>query len=167
MADDSENALAVAQSLDDQHEAAAERADLAALRAALAALAAGTHRQASTLELDARIGQLHAAAATGDLAALCAALAAGADVEARRTDSYTRTPLARVTDPQNSISDERRTACVRALLLAGASPSAPIESLGGRSCWMPLHDAAFLGLYTVCRLLSLSLIHISEPTRPY
>ena len=153
MAEDSENALAVAQSLDDQHEAAAERADLAALRAALAALAAGTHRQASSLELDARTDQLHAAAATGDLAALCAALAAGADVEARTNDSYTRTPLARVVDPQKSISDERRTACVRALLLAGASPSAPIESHGGRSCWMPLHDAAFLGLYTVCRLL--------------
>ena len=97
--------------------------------------------------------QLHDAAAIGDVAALREALAAGADVDARRTDSYyTRTPLARVVDPQKSISDERRTVCVRALLLAGASPSAPIESyeMGG---WMPLHDAAFLGLYTVCRLL--------------
>ena len=97
--------------------------------------------------------ELHAAAKAGDVVRLRAALEAGADVDARRTDSYTKTPLARVCDPQNSISDERRTACVRALLLAGASPSAPIESFGGRSCWMPLHDAAFLGLYTVCRLL--------------
>ena len=97
--------------------------------------------------------ELHAAAKSGDVVRLREALAAGADVDARRTDSYTKTPLARVCDPQNSISDERRTACVRALLLAGASPSAPIESFGGRSCWMPLHDAAFLGLYTVCRLL--------------
>ena len=97
--------------------------------------------------------ELHAAAKSGDVVRLREALAAGADVDARRTDSYTRTPLARVVDPQKSISDERRTACARALLLAGASPSAPIESHGGRSCWMPLHDAAFLGLYTVCRLL--------------
>ena len=98
--------------------------------------------------------ELHAAAKAGDVVRLRAALEAGADVDARRTDSYsyTKTPLARVGDPQNSISDERRTACVRALLLAGASPSTPITHPGG-GCWMPLHDAAFLGLYTVCRLL--------------
>ena len=98
--------------------------------------------------------ELHAAAKSGDVVRLREALAAGADVDARRTDSYsyTKTPLARVVDPQNSISDERRTACVRALLLAGASPSTPITHPGG-GCWMPLHDAAFLGLYTVCRLL--------------
>jgi hypothetical protein len=94
--------------------------------------------------------QLHDAAAIGDVAALRAALAAGANVDARRTD---RTPLARVLDPSRPISDERRTACVRALLLAGASPSEPITTFGGNPCWMPLHDAAFLGLYTVCRLL--------------
>ena len=98
--------------------------------------------------------ELHAAAKAGDVVRLRAALEAGADVDARRTDSYsyTKTPLARVVDPHNSISDERRTACVRALLLAGASPSTPITHPGG-GCWMPLHDAAFLGLYTVCRLL--------------
>ena len=153
MAEDSEASLAAPQSLDDQHEAAAQRADLAALRAALAALAAGTHRQASSLELDARTDQLHAAAATGDLAALCAALAAGADVDARRTpNGVSKTPLARVVDPGMSLSEESRTACVRALLLAGASPSAPITTPGGDR-WTPLHEAAFLGLYTVCRLL--------------
>ena len=96
--------------------------------------------------------QLHNAAALGEMALLRMALAAGADVEARRTaNGVTRTPLARVVDTRTTVSEERRTACVRALLLAGASPSAPITSVG--SCWMPLHDAAFLGLYTVCRLL--------------
>jgi ankyrin repeat protein len=96
--------------------------------------------------------QLHDAAAIGDVAALREALAAGADVDARRTDSVTRTPLARVVDPRITISEKRRTACVRALLLAGASPSAPITGRSGGH-WVPLHDAAFLGLYTVCRLL--------------
>ena len=96
--------------------------------------------------------QLHAAAEIGDVVALHEALAAGADVDSRRTDSVTRTPLARVVDPKNDVTEERRTACVRALLLAGASPSAPITGRSGGH-WVPLHDAAFLGLYTVCRLL--------------
>ena len=101
--------------------------------------------------------QLHDAAAIGDVAALGEALAAGADVEARRPDrtplAADRTPLARVVDPNDyPISEERRTACVRALLLAGASPSAPITSSTGSS-WTVLHEAAYLGLYTVCRLL--------------
>ena len=95
--------------------------------------------------------QLHDAAALGDVAALRKALAAGADVDARRAGGISRTPLARVVNPSLTISDERRTACVRALLLAGASPSAPITSRG--CCWMALHEAAYLGLYTVCRLL--------------
>ena len=95
--------------------------------------------------------QLHDAAALGDVAALREALAAGADVDARRAGGISRTPLARVVNPSLTISDERRTACVRALLLAGASPSAPITSRG--CCWMALHEAAYLGLYTVCRLL--------------
>ena len=98
--------------------------------------------------------QLLVAAGMGDLAALREALAAGADVEARMTENgVTRTPLARVVNPPMSISDERRTACVRALLLAGASLSAPITGRSGRSCWQPLHEAANRGLYTVCRLL--------------
>jgi hypothetical protein len=97
--------------------------------------------------------ELHHAAAAGDVARLRAALAAGADVDARMTvNGITRTPLARVVGPGMTISDEGRTACVRALLLAGASPSAPITGRSGGS-WMPLHDAAFLSLYTVCRLL--------------
>ena len=97
--------------------------------------------------------ELHHAAAAGDVARLRAALAAGADVDARMTvNGITRTPLARVVGPGMTISDEGRTACVRALLLAGASPSAPITHPGG-GCWMPSHEAAFLGLYTVCRLL--------------
>jgi len=96
--------------------------------------------------------QLHAAAAIGDVAALRAALAAGADVDARKTENdITKTPLARVVDPFTNVSHERRTACVRALLLAGASPSAPITTPG--TSWMPLHTAALLGLYTVCRML--------------
>ena len=97
--------------------------------------------------------ELHLAAAAGDVVRLRAALTAGADVDARMTvNGITRTPLALVVNPSMSISDEGRTACVRALLLAGASPSAPITTPGGNR-WMPLHEAAFLGLYTVCRLL--------------
>ena len=98
--------------------------------------------------------QLHDAAAIGDVAALREALAAGAYVDERRTfnPDVSRTPLARVVATGMTISEERRTACVRALLLAGASPSAPITHPGG-GCWMPSHEAAFLGLYTVCRLL--------------
>ena len=96
--------------------------------------------------------QLHDAAAIGDVAALREALAAGADVDARRAGGISRTPLACVVATGMTISEERRTACVRALLLAGASPSAPITHPGG-GCWMPSHEAAFLGLYTVCRLL--------------
>jgi hypothetical protein len=94
--------------------------------------------------------QLHEAAEIGDVAALREALAAGAHVDARRADpgGVSRTPLALVT----SACVPGRTACVRALLLAGASPSAPITHPGG-GCWMPSHEAAFLGLYTVCRLL--------------
>ena len=97
--------------------------------------------------------QLLVAAGMGDLAALREALAAGADVEARRIDpaGVSRTPLARVLHPMKTIPDERRTACVRALLLAGASPSAPITH--GGNPYTALHDAAYLGLYTVCRLL--------------
>ena len=98
--------------------------------------------------------QLHDAAALGDVAALREALAAGAYVDERRTfnPDVSRTPLACVVATGMTISEERRTACVRALLLAGASPSAPITHPGG-GCWMPSHEAAFLGLYTVCRLL--------------
>ena len=97
--------------------------------------------------------QLHDAAEIGDVVALHEALAAGAEVDSRRTgNGLTKTPLARVVDPFVNVPDERRTACARALLLAGASPSAPITTPGGNS-WMPLHTAACLGLYTVCRLL--------------
>ena len=153
MAESSETSLAAPESLDDQHEAAAERADLAALQAALAA---GAQRQVSSLELDARIDQLHDAAATGDLAALCAALRNGA---AAAVDSRTwvlgtcKTALGRVVETKQGvdISVGRRTACVRALLLAGASASAPVMSSNGSH--IALHDAAYLGLSTVCRLL--------------
>ena len=60
--------------------------------------------------------QLHDAAALGDVAALREALAAGADVDARRAGGISRTPLARVVNPSLTISDERRTACVRPTL---------------------------------------------------
>ena len=152
MAEDSETPLAEAQSLDDQHEAAAERADLAALQAALAA---GAHRQATSFELPRLIGQLHEAASTGDLAALCAALAAGAAtvVDSWRTGLSSKSALGRVVETKQGvdISVGRRTACVRALLLAGASASAPVMSSNGSH--IALHDAAYLGLSTVCRLL--------------
>ena len=77
--------------------------------------------------------QLHDAAALGDVAALREALAAGAYVDVRRTfnPDVSRTPLACVVATGMTISEERRTACVRALLLAGASPSAPINTSGG------------------------------------
>ena len=154
MADDSENALAEAQSLDDQHEAAAQRADLAALRAALAA---GTHRRASSFELPRLLDQLRNATETGDVAALCAALAAGAAtvVDSWRTGLSSKSALGRVVETKQGvdISVGRRTACVRALLLAGASASAPVLGHGGNGSHIALHDAAYLGLSTVCRLL--------------
>ena len=107
--------------------------------------------------------QLYDAAAMGDVAAVREALAAGADVEARRTDpaGVSRTPLARVLHPMKTIPYERRTACVRALLVAGASPSAPITH--GGNPYTALHDAAYLGLYTVCRLLLDAGVDVNAP----
>ena len=97
--------------------------------------------------------ELHHAAAAGDVVRLRAALAAGADVDARMTvRDVSKTPLGSVVAPGDKVSEDDRTACVRALLLAGASPSEPITHPGGGR-WMPLHEAAALGLYTVCRLL--------------
>ena len=98
--------------------------------------------------------QLHDAAERADLAALRSALAAGANVDVRRTTNpggINRTPLGRVVAERPYLR-KGATACVRALLLAGASPSAPITHLGGGR-WMPLHEAAFLASYTVCGLL--------------
>ena len=111
--------------------------------------------------------QLHDAAAIGDVAALREALAAGAYVDERRTfnPDVSRTPLACVVATGMTISEERRTACVRALLLAGASPSAPITSRG--CCWMALHEAAYLGLYTVCRLLLDAGVDVNAPHTLY
>ena len=107
--------------------------------------------------------QLYDAAAMGDVAALREALAAGADVDAKMTDpaGVSRTPLARVLHPMKTIPSERRTACVRALLLAGASPSAPITH--GGNPYTALHDAAYLGLYTVCRLLLDAGVDVNAP----
>ena len=154
MAEDSEASLAAPQSLDDQHEAAAQRADLAALHAALAA---GTHRRASSFELPRLLDQLRNATETGDVAALCAALAAGAAtvVDSWRTGLSSKSALGRVVETKQGvdISVGRRTACVRALLLAGASASAPVLGHGGNGSHIALHDAAYLGLSTVCRLL--------------
>ena len=154
MAEDSEASLAAPQSLDDQHEAAAQRADLAALRAALAAV---THRRASSFELPRLLDQLQSATETGDVAVLCAALAAGAAtvVDSWRTGLSSKSALGRVVETKQgvNISAGRRTACVRALLLAGASASAPVLGHGGNGSHIALHDAAYLGLSTVCRLL--------------
>ena len=72
---------------------------------------------------------LHDAALAGDVVRLREAIAAGADVEAiRREGSFTMTPLssvvhrlAEIEDKVFSRAEKGRTACVRALLDAGAS----------------------------------------------
>ena len=100
--------------------------------------------------------ELHDAAAIGDVAALRAALAAGADIEARKTKfGASRTPLCSAVEPDDEVevSADNRTACVRALLSAGAVASAPITMHMGHGYYTALHDAVYLGLYTVCRLL--------------
>jgi len=100
--------------------------------------------------------QLHDAAAIGDVAALRAALAAGADIESRKTKfGASRTPLCCAVEPDEEVevSADNRTACVRALLSAGAVASAPITMHMGHGYYTALHDAVYLGLYTVCKLL--------------
>ena len=120
--------------------------------------------QRSREELNQR---LHDAADAGDVVKLRLAIAAGADVDAlmvRRTpghpqlDTLKMTPLCSVVRQDKGLenrAEEGRTACVRALLAAGASVSAAVvfwrDNVDHE--FTALHSAAFVGLTTCCRLL--------------
>ena len=111
--------------------------------------------------------QLHDAADAGDVVKLRQAIAAGADPNAlmvRPTPDHPllntlkMTPLCSVVR-QDKVDENRaeegRTACVRALLAAGASVSAALvfwqENVDHE--FTALHSAAYAGLTTCCRLL--------------
>ena len=105
--------------------------------------------------------ELHAAAKAVDVVRLRAALAAGADVDAIMPNPpFKETPLCvvvEVGDPDDveDCSEEDRTACVRALLEAGANPSALVtldgeQHEGGHQA---LHTAVFEGFYTITKML--------------
>ena len=95
----------------------------------------------------------------GDVEKLREAIAAGADVEAKWTGGSRErgTPLCAVVSPEarKDRAEEGRTACVRALLDAGASASAAvvIDDNDLRLTHTAMHDAAFSGFATICRLL--------------
>ena len=98
--------------------------------------------------------RLHDAALAGDVVKLREAISAGADVEAplieRRIAArkiIKTKPLTCVSQPsrvKKNRAEKGRTACVRALLDAGASASVAVYSV---------HYAAFSGFATICRLL--------------
>ena len=94
----------------------------------------------------------------GDVEKLRGAIAAGADVEAKWTrGETTATPLCAVVSPEarKDRAEEGRTACVRALLDAGASASAAVvvNYNDERLTHTAMHDAAFSGFAAICRLL--------------
>ena len=94
----------------------------------------------------------------GDVEKLREAIAAGADVEAKWTGGSRErgTPLCAVVSPEarKDRAEEGRTACVRALLDAGASASAAVVlDDNERPGYTAMHDAAWAGLDTICRLL--------------
>ena len=102
--------------------------------------------------------RLHDAALAGDVVKLREAIDAGADVEAERTQgSFTRTPLCSVvelhTEKVSDRAEKGRTACVRALLDAGASASAAVVLYEERPTHTAMHYAAYYGFATICRLL--------------
>ena len=102
--------------------------------------------------------RLHDAALAGDVVKLREAIDAGADVEAERTQgSFTRTPLCSVvelhTEKVSDRAEKGRTACVRALLNAGASASAAVVLYEERPTHTAMHYAAYYGFATICRLL--------------
>ena len=107
--------------------------------------------------------QLHDAAAAGDVVKLREAIAAGADVEARMRfyplGHFSGTPLCSVVSADRVHADRAekgRTACVRALLDAGASASAAVvfsHHIQEMPAFAALHDAAGMGLDTISRLL--------------
>ena len=104
---------------------------------------------------------LHEACKAGDVEKLREAIAAGADVDARLAWEYSyksRTPLCAVvsaSEVERDRAEEGRTACVRALLDAGASASAAVVLYDNdeRPSYTAMHDAAYSGLDTICRLL--------------
>ena len=107
---------------------------------------------------------LHDAAEAGDVVRLRAWIAAGADVDAVlnrpaiRGHTLKMTPLCsavREDKVKENRAEEGRTACVRALLAAGASVSAAgvFYQDEVEPAYMALHSAAFVGLNTCCRLL--------------
>ena len=98
----------------------------------------------------------------GDVEKLREAIAAGADVDARlpHFDAplySSQTPIcAVVCEPEvgRDRAEKGRTACVRALLDAGASASAAVVFDDHEEpCYTALHDAAYSGFDTICRLL--------------
>jgi hypothetical protein len=103
--------------------------------------------------------RLHDAALAGDVVKLREAIDAGADVEAERGTwgSFTRTPLCSVvelhTEKVSDRAEKGRTACVRALLDAGASASAAVVLYEERPTHTAMHYAAYYGFATICRLL--------------
>ena len=118
--------------------------------------------QRSREELNQR---LHDAAFAGDVVKLREAIAAGADVEApllERRGHYNRAvktkPLCcvvRASRVQQNRREKGRTACVRALLDAGALASEAVVRYehNERFAFAAMHDAAYSGFATICRLL--------------
>ena len=106
---------------------------------------------------------LHDAAEAGDVVKLRQAIAAGADVNAVlhfaiKGHTLKITPLCsavREDKVKENRAEEGRTACVRALLAAGASVSAAGVFYQDEvdPAYMALHSCAYVGLNTCCRLL--------------
>ena len=105
--------------------------------------------------------RLHDAALAGDVVKLREAIAAGADVDARlpshEVGYKSQTPLCAVVcaaEINRNRAEKGRTACVRALLDAGASASAAVVLRDNEEPgYTAMHDAAWAGLDTICRLL--------------
>ena len=106
---------------------------------------------------------LHEACQAGDVEKLREAIAAGADVDARLPlpqpqyeGHKSQTPLCAVVcelDVKRDRAEKGRTACVRALLDAGASASAAVVLYEERPTHTAMHYAAYYGFATICRLL--------------
>ena len=110
--------------------------------------------------------RLHDAAEAGDVVKLRLAIAAGADVDALTKRGHLKMTalcsVVRATRVKHNRAVKGRTACVRALLDAGASASAAVvffdsgdssDSEEEQFGWTAMHDAVCSGLNTICRLL--------------
>ena len=112
--------------------------------------------QRSREELNQR---LHDAADAGDVEKLRQAIAAGADPNALTERGHLKMTalcsVVRATRVKHNRAVKGRTACVRALLDAGASASAAVVLYDNdeRPSYTAMHDAAYSGLDTICRLL--------------